>query len=229
MNCRKARSLLSAFSRDELSHSVKEKLLQHLENCPECQKHKAVADQVSDTVRQLPKHELSDDFNMKLFERIHNENRVENAPAHMPRKAPSSISYWTRVLAPAAAAAVVVIVALGVMWSEPGGNHSPVIPQGMASVPVGGIDGDVLPAAASKYQTHLKGLSLDRALYDSLTAVFASKYGNQIERLSQQKKRGFGTLGPRPLISNVNQRGSNRHYVLPTVSPNRRMVRNATY
>ena len=111
MNCRKAQSLLSAFSNEELSHSVREKLLEHLEACPGCQKKSVVARQVGEAIRHLPRRELSDDFNMRLFERIHNAPREAGVePAHMPKAAPSALFYRLKLAAPIASIAGMLIL-----------------------------------------------------------------------------------------------------------------------
>ena len=117
MNCRKARSLLSAFSEEELSHSVREKLVEHLDACPSCRKESVAADQISGTVKHLPKQELSDNFNMKLFERIHNAPRAGQAESiRMLRAATSAFFYRLKLAVPVISVSGMLVLA---MWHLP--------------------------------------------------------------------------------------------------------------
>jgi hypothetical protein len=229
MNCRKARSLVSAFSKGELSHSLRDKIAEHLDCCPACQKHKAAVVQINQAIDHLPRHELSDDFNMKLFERIHNGGReVNTSSALLPKKAPVGLVYWSRVLSPVAA--LLGVVALTFVFMFPGGNADSN--PGLAQTPmaVSGAQQAYPAQPATQYGLGLNGMALHSGLADSITSTVRALDDRYFEWLSQEKKRGFGYLDSgRSLFHNAGQRGGQRHYVLPTVSPTSKLIKEATF
>jgi len=107
MNCRKARSYISAYYDEELSHSVNKELLQHIENCTSCQKEKLFIEQVRVGLKAIPNDELSTDFNDKLFARIYSAPRTEETRLSA---VPSALVYRLRMLSPLMAAACVVFL-----------------------------------------------------------------------------------------------------------------------
>lgn len=230
MNCRKARSSLSAYTKNELSHSVKERLVQHLDNCPACKKASIVAEQVDQTIRHLPKAELSDDFNMKLFERIHNAPRGERyQSAHMPKKAPSGFMFRIKYAAPVLATVALLLVVTSFVSTTEQGN--PVNHPGYASSDIRA------PRAVSdprgevpSTRVGLRGLQLEQRMLDSLSDLVLTGSSMKFQRLGEQKKQSFGDFGQRPYVRNVGSNsGMNRHYVLPNVSTNRKLVNDAAY
>lgn len=232
MNCRKALSSLSAYHRDELSHSTKERLLQHLEACPDCQKKSAVVGQISQTVRHLPQHELSDDFNMRLFERIHNSPRVETpVAALLPKAAPSAVAYWGRYTAPAVAAISLVIFALTLF--PVASDVDPRLGAGYTTITPGAVSSvSSKPVVFSEYQQNVRALRFEHSLVDSLAAAASSSDGRIFHILGWQKKKDFGAFGYMPVLREASgslPAGSSRHYVLPAVSPTRGLVRDAAF
>lgn len=230
MNCRKARSLLSAFSEEELSHSVREKLAQHLDACPSCRKESVAADQISGTVKHLPKQELSDDFNMRLFERIHNAPRAgQTESVRMPKAAPSAFFYRLKLAVPvfSVAGMLVLVLTLVTGTTEITPGDHPEVASAIGSAP--GVE-QTRPVSWGFHNTGLRGLRLEQAMLESLTVAVAARNRSILERLGRQQKRDFGTLNPRSLVRNVNQRpGNMRHYVLPNVPATRRLAKNAAY
>jgi hypothetical protein len=234
MNCRKARSLLSAFTKNELSHSVNERLVQHLDNCPACKKASVVAEQINQTIRHLPKAELSDDFNMRLFERIHNAPRgVQLESAHLPRNAPSGFVFRIKYAAP-----VIVAVALLLVTTSFVTTTDRETPE---NSPRYAMTGDNLPNIQSPHRSSvpyvtgvgLRGLQLQQKTLDSLAErLTLANRNSMFEMLGQQKKANFGRrFGQVPYTRNVmNVRGgANRHYVLPNISTNRSLVNDAAF
>jgi len=232
MNCRKARSLLSAFSKDELSYSEKDKLLQHLESCPGCRKEKELAEQLSKAVSSLPKQELSEDFNMKLFEKIHNAPRsVETTRAHLPRRAPSLVFYRLKQFAPAIAVTAVLVLAFTFMVSPdgPNGIGGKQIAAGDAIQPTGhqmaDNGGNVQPVNSG-----LRGLKLEQSMLESLSVAVSLRNGRILDILSDEQKAQFGSPGNWPGVQNVKTSGPSRsRYVLPTVRPDAGLVKEAAY
>ena len=230
MNCRKARSLLSAFSEEELSHSVREKLVQHLDACPSCRKESVAADQISESVKHLPKQELSDDFNMKLFERIHNAPRAGQAESvRMPKAAPSAFFYRLKLAVPVISVAGMLVLALtlvtGTAEMNPG-DH-PEVASAVGTAP--SVEQTRL-VSQGFHNTGLRGLRLEQAMLESLTVAVSARNGSILERLGRQQKQDFGMLNSRSFVRNVSQRtGNMRHYVLPNVPSTRRLAKNAAY
>jgi len=90
MRCRKVRSFLSAYSRDELDGRKKLRVSEHLLTCAHCRKEEAVYRQLNETVAEIPEFKPSEDFNAKLLGRIANERFAETrTKAYMPKKAPA--------------------------------------------------------------------------------------------------------------------------------------------
>jgi len=230
MNCRKARSLLSAFSEEELSHSVREKLVQHLDACPSCRKEGVAADQISETVKHLPKQELSDDFNMKLFERIHNAPRAEQAESiRIPKAAPSAFFYRLKLAVPVISVAGMLVLALtlvtGTTEMTPGDR--PEVASAAGTAP--SVE-QTRPVSQGFQNTGLRGLRLEQAMLESLTVAVSARNGSILERLGRQQKQDFGMLSSRSFVRNVSQRtGNMRHYVLPNVPSTRKLAKNAAY
>lgn len=232
MNCRKARSLLSAFSKDELSYSETEKLLQHLDSCPGCRKEKELAEQLSQAVSSLPKQELSEDFNMKLFEKIHNAPRDVSAfQAHLPRKAPSMFLFGLKRFSPAIAVTAVLALAFTFMLSPDAGigiGDEQIVTEN--SAPPDGQRIVQNDANAQPANSGLRGLKLEQSMLESLSVAVSMRNGRILDMLSDEQKAQFGSPGAWPGTQNVKTSGPSRsHYVLPTVNPNGGLVKKAAY
>jgi len=212
---------------------VNERLVQHLDNCPACKKASVVAEQISQTIRHLPKAELSDDFNMKLFERIHNAPRsVQIESAHLPRKAPSGFMFRIKYAAPAIVTIALLLVTTSFVTKTDSDNSEngaliAVTSDGSPSVQV--PHRSSVPHVA---RVGIRGLQLEQKMLDSLSErlTLASK-NSVLEMLGKQKKEDFGRrFGQVPYTRNVNvQGGANRHYVLPNISTSRNLVNDAAF
>jgi hypothetical protein len=173
-----------------------------------------VAEQISSTLKHLPKQELSDDFNMKLFERIHNAPRAEQVrEARLPKAAPSAFFYRLRLLAPALSLAGVLVIALTLF---PGTAEIDTQSQpGIASV----TDNiDTRPVSQGYRPTGMRGIRLEDARLESLAVAIAARNGSIFERLGRQQKRDFGTFSSGSLMQNVNQQPAGRRYILPNAT-----------
>lgn len=134
MRCRKVRSCLSAYCKDELSGSRKLAVSEHLSTCSDCRREESEYRSMLEALGQVPAFGVSDDFNNKLFNRIAEERFAETrSKAYLPTRAP--LLGWTR-LVPAVAAACLLLV-VGVMFLA-GSPESPS-PM-MASGPDSGTD-----------------------------------------------------------------------------------------
>jgi anti-sigma factor RsiW len=108
MRCRKVRSYLSAYCRNELSGRRHRAVAEHLDVCPECRREEAVFREINGYTAALPRHEVSADFNATLLSRIAQERfKKTRARAYLPKRAP----VFTRgQLIPAVASACLVLV-----------------------------------------------------------------------------------------------------------------------
>lgn len=108
MRCRKVRSYLSAYCKNELSGRRHKAVTEHLEDCPECRREEAVFREISGYRAALPQHRVSADFNAKLLSRIAQERfKKTREKAYLPKRAPM----FTRgQLIPAVASACLVLV-----------------------------------------------------------------------------------------------------------------------
>ena len=77
MRCRKARSLTSAYSNDELTSRKLTSLRGHLANCAACRQEAALIRSIRLASPTLQSEPLSDDFNQKLLNRIAHERFAE--------------------------------------------------------------------------------------------------------------------------------------------------------
>ena len=109
MRCRKARSLLSAASSDEMSGRQLLALREHLSSCADCRREAAMYESIREAAREMPRPKVSDDFNTRLLNRIAQERFAETrTQAYLPRRAPRLT--W-RVLAPVTTVVMVGLVA----------------------------------------------------------------------------------------------------------------------
>ena len=108
MRCRKVRSYLSAYCRDELSGRRQKAVTEHLEDCPECRREEAVFREINGYMVELQQSRVSDDFNARLLSRIAQERfKKTREKAYLPKRAPM----FTRgQLIPAVASACLVLV-----------------------------------------------------------------------------------------------------------------------
>jgi len=107
MRCRKVRSCLSAYCRDELPDGQRMAIGKHLESCPDCRKELAVCRDFAGLMKELPPYRVSDDFNARLLDRIAEERlRPQKTKAFLPRRIPL---FGRSRLIPAVAAACLIL------------------------------------------------------------------------------------------------------------------------
>ena len=89
MRCRKVRSFLSAYCRDELPGKQASAILAHLEGCPECRLEETAYRELNMAMGDLPGYSVSDDFNSRLLKRVADERFKEvRSKAYMPKRIP---------------------------------------------------------------------------------------------------------------------------------------------
>jgi len=121
MRCRRVRSFLSAYCRDELDSHKQFAMREHLADCDACRREEAVFRQMAETTRELPQMNIADDFNARLLNRIAKERFSETrSKAYLPRKAPSL--FWRRVMPAVATTFVAVFVAVVALWPTHDGS-----------------------------------------------------------------------------------------------------------
>lgn len=107
MRCRKVRSCLSAFCKDELAGRRLWAIQEHLDECPDCRRDEAVHKEIDGLVSGLPNHNVTDDFNSRLLEKVVQERMKETrSKAYLPKNAP--IFGWGKIV-PAMASACLVL------------------------------------------------------------------------------------------------------------------------
>lgn len=133
MRCRKVRSYLSAYCSDELSSRKRLTIREHLATCSGCRREEEIYLSMSEAGRQLENLAVSDDFNLKLLNRIGRERFVESRQeAYLPRRAP--LFSWRHVVPVVAAVALVLV--FGTVWLSPDGQQlGPQLAVDQAQVP----------------------------------------------------------------------------------------------
>lgn len=133
MRCRKVRSFLSAYCREETSAEVSAKVKRHLDGCNGCRREEQVYRSMSQLVASISTRKVSDQFTSRLFQRIGQESFAEKrTKAYFPRRIPL---FGTARLVTAASAAVAVLV-LGISLHMGDNLLVPGAPSMVASAPV---------------------------------------------------------------------------------------------
>ena len=106
MRCRKVRSYLSAYCNDELSGRKRLTIREHLATCSGCRSEEEIYVSMSEAGGRLEEFAVSDDFNLKLLNRIGRERFAETrTEAHLPKRAP--LISWRQVVPVLSAVALV--------------------------------------------------------------------------------------------------------------------------
>ena len=118
MRCRKARSLLSAASSDELSGRRLLAVREHLSSCADCRREAAIYESICHAVKETPRPTVKDDFNSRLLNRIAQERFAETrTKAHLPHRTPTLVR---RILVPATTAVTLgLVAAIGLIMTSP--------------------------------------------------------------------------------------------------------------
>jgi hypothetical protein len=116
MRFRKTRSLLSAFSNDELSDRKQELVRDKLAGSELLRREEAVFRSIRKAAGELPELRVSDDFNARLLNRIARERFAETrTKAYLPRRSVPRI--WRQVVPALAAVALAIFVTINVFVS----------------------------------------------------------------------------------------------------------------
>ncbi len=222
MNCRKARSYISAYYDEELSYSTKDELLKHVENCTKCQREMLFQEQVRAGVKSFPTEELTDDFNDRLFARIYSAPRTE---ATRISSVPTVLSYRLKSIAPVFAAAGVIVIAAFLALSQfaftgNGAGDSYVDTQKSGLINVSGEVPLVNPSS-DFYPISAGDMSLSAARLESLQIMAAMKNNKMLmDRMRLDAANRFGGFQTRnnDLNQAVEERyNTSRKYIYPVV------------
>ncbi len=117
MHCRKVRSFLSAFSNEEMTGRVQLAVCEHLSTCSACRAEEGRYNSLKHAVSELPRTNLSRDFNTQLLNRIGHEQFAETrTKAYMPRLAPRFA--WRSLVPVTVSALGVAVVFVGLFGGE---------------------------------------------------------------------------------------------------------------
>ncbi|MCK4462475.1 MAG: zf-HC2 domain-containing protein, partial [candidate division Zixibacteria bacterium] len=110
MRCRKVRSFLSAYCRDELQSNRRRQVSEHLLACPACRRQETVCRDMNTTLQEMPTLKATDGFNQRLLQRVAQERFAETrTKAYQPKSAP--LFLW-RKLVPVMATACIALLAV---------------------------------------------------------------------------------------------------------------------
>jgi hypothetical protein len=124
MRCRKVRSFLSAFCNDELTGRKRLAVREHLATCSSCRQELAVYQSISQASREAAGLRVSEDFNVKLLNRIAQERFQETRTrAYFPPSRVPVLS-WGR-LAPVLSTVAALLVVSMTWWAMSGPSGQP--------------------------------------------------------------------------------------------------------
>ncbi len=166
MRFRKVRSLLSAYSNDELDANRSEKLREQLAQSNELKREALVFDKIKETSKELPSIELSDDFNARLLNRIAQERFAETkTKAYLPK---SINGLFRRYAVPAMATAAVALIGfVGISNYQPNSSA----PVQLAGVSSDTLDDSYLSAQPIDNPKYRKNDRADRTLSGLMARV----------------------------------------------------------
>lgn len=111
MRCRKVRSFLSAYCKDELGAGRRLAIGEHLSNCSSCRRQEAIYRSMNEASSRMPDLRVSDDFNTRLLHRVAQERFAETrTKAYLPRPAP--LIAWGKVIPVLTTVCLVALVAV---------------------------------------------------------------------------------------------------------------------
>ncbi len=108
MNCRKARSYLSASYDGSLNSNLAKEMEAHIRSCKSCEREKLYIEEIVAAARAMPQKHVPEDFNLQLMNRIFAEQH-RPTESYLPLREPS---LWRRPLAWASSLAAVGVCAL---------------------------------------------------------------------------------------------------------------------
>lgn len=117
MRCRKVRSCLSAYCRDELAGRRHATVSEHLLNCESCRAEEEVYRQMYAAAAEMPDEPVSEDFNARLLNRIAQERFAETRTrAYLPKSAP--LFSWRKAVPAVVAACLAIFAVVSMMPSD---------------------------------------------------------------------------------------------------------------
>jgi hypothetical protein len=136
MRCRKVRSFLSAYCREETSPALSAKIKEHLSDCGSCRREEAAYKSMNRLVAGLPRQAVADDFTARLFEKIGQEGFAEKrTKAYFPKRIPRF--GMARLAAAASVAVIVLAMGIGLHLGDailaPNNGHVSTTPTRMAN------------------------------------------------------------------------------------------------
>lgn len=112
MRCRKVRSFLSAFCREETSPALSAKIKEHLSDCGSCRREEAAYKSMKQLIVGLPRHSVADDFTARLFQKIGQAGFAEKkTKAYFPKRIPRM--GMSRLAAVASVAVIILAMGIG--------------------------------------------------------------------------------------------------------------------
>lgn len=201
MNCRKARSYLSASYDGSLNSNLSKEMEAHIRSCKSCEREKLYIEEIVAAARAMPQQHVPEDFNLQLMNRIFAEQH-RPTESYLPLREPS---LWRRPLAwtsSLAAVGVCALLALTFLRSdriqiptEPAlvSNAAPAMPAQFVNVtPTGGrsqepptfyenilgVSGERSNYRATSVQ-NVKSLRLTSATIESLYVAYLKRTGRQ--------------------------------------------------
>lgn len=114
MRCRKVRSFLSAYCRDEVEGRQRRQVSDHLSACRSCRTEETFYRNLSGASTEISSLKVSTDFNHKLLQRVAQERFAETrTKAYLAKEAP--LFLWRKVVPIAATACVAVLAFVATM------------------------------------------------------------------------------------------------------------------
>jgi hypothetical protein len=139
MRCRKVRSFLSTYCREETPAELSARIKEHLEDCSSCRREEAAYRLLNKAIADLSQKTASDDFTSRLFGRIGQERITERRmKAYFPKRIPR----LGRSRLAAAASVAVIILALGIGFGLDDAFLGPNGRQIAGTTPVTVVDDD---------------------------------------------------------------------------------------
>jgi hypothetical protein len=114
MRCRKVRSFLSTYCKDETSPELTADIKSHLKECGSCRREETVFRSMNKLLHELPQYKTSDGFSARLFERIGQERFAEKkSKAYLPGRIPK----FGRARLAAVTVAALMVLSVGLSLS----------------------------------------------------------------------------------------------------------------
>ncbi len=117
MRCRKVRSFLSTYCKEELTERQSARVKEHLKNCTSCRREEEILRSVFNLVDKVPRLKVSNDFNARLYQKIGQEgtSKAKTRP-YFPGRIP--IFGTTRLAFVATMAVAVLALGIGMNLSD---------------------------------------------------------------------------------------------------------------